>query len=459
MSSKIIDIRRRALARRELRAAKAAPVYGVEPAAHRRGNLLISIVLAAIGILLILIVKSKSTETLLEDPIIVVYTLFVTTFQLSRVAGAVMYDRSKRIIKETSMPAAVPYEPMVTYVIPCKNEGPSIGKTVDMCFKSDYPPEKLEVIIINDGSTDNTQEVLEEKQKAYPNLVVVNWKVNKGKRHGMYEGFKLAKGEIIVQLDSDSYLVPSTFRKLIEPFRNPAVGAVCAHADPENANQNFLTRMQAAYYFMSFRVLKAAESTFFTVFCCSGCSSAYRKSVVDPIMDEWVNEEFLGLPITWGDDRALTNRVLERGFLTIYTDEVQAFTICPTDLKTLFKQQVRWKKGWFVNSLRASRFIVKRDKFVAFTYFFPLIFVTTLAPIMATRALIFNPIVHHTVPLYYCVGMLLVAFVITVYYRYVSRDNRYWPYLFLWGIFNMTILSFVLFYALATIQNRRWGTR
>lgn len=452
MAVKFADIQNRGVVR-------PMRIEQVEPAAHRRGNLVISIILAAIGILLILIVKSKSTESLLEDPVIVVYTLFVTTFQLSRVAGAVMYDRSKRIIKETSIPVSMPYEPTVNYVIPCKNEGTSIGKTVDMCFKSDYPPEKLEVIIINDGSTDGTQAVLEEKQKTYPNLVVVNWAVNRGKRHGMHEGFKRAHGEIIVQLDSDSYLEPSTFRKLIEPFRNPAVGAVCAHADPENADQNFLTRMQAAYYFMSFRILKAAESTFFAVFCCSGCSSAYRKSVVDPIMDEWVDEKFLGLPITWGDDRALTNRVLERGFLTIYTDEVQAFTICPTDLKTLFKQQVRWKKGWFVNSLRASRFIIKRDPFVAFTYFFPLIFVTTLAPIMATRALIYNPVVHHTVPLYYCVGMLLVAFVITVYYRYVSRDNRYWPYLFLWGIFNMTILSFVLFYALATIQNRRWGTR
>lgn len=418
-----------------------------------------AIILAAIGILLILIIKSKTTTNLVEDPLIVIYTLFVTTFQLSRVAGAVMFERSKKILKATALPAAVPYEPMVTFVVPCKNEEKAIAKTVHKCFESDYPPEKLEVIIINDGSTDGTGAVLAEMQKIYPNLVVVNWKINRGKRHGMYEGFKRARGEIVVQLDSDSYLDPKTFRNLIEPFRNPAIGAVCAHADPENADKNFLTRMQAAYYFMSFRILKAAESTFFSVFCCSGCSSAYRKSVVDPIMDEWVDEKFLGLPTTWGDDRALTNRVLERGYLTVYSDDVQAFTICPTDLKTLFKQQVRWKKGWFVNSLRASKFIVKREPFVAFTYFFPLIAVTILAPFMATRALIVNPIMYHTWPLYYCVGMLLVAFVIVVYYRFVSKDNKYWPYLFIWGLFNMLILSFILFYALATIQNRRWGTR
>ncbi|MES2007069.1 MAG: glycosyltransferase [Patescibacteria group bacterium] len=430
-----------------------------QPAAHKRGNVVIATVLALIGFLLILIIKSKTTTNLVEDPLIVLYTLFVTTFQLSRVGGAVMFDRSKKIIQATGISPDIPYEPMVSYVIPCKNEENGIGKTIHKCFESDYPKDKIEVIVINDGSTDGTGRVLQEMQALYPNLVVVTWEVNRGKRHGMYEGFKRARGEIVVQLDSDSYLDPTTFRNLIEPFRNPAIGAVCAHADPENADQNFLTRMQAAYYFMSFRILKAAESTFFSVFCCSGCSSAYRKSIVDPIMDEWVNETFLGLPVTWGDDRALTNRVLKRGYLTIYTDDVQAYTICPTDFKTLFKQQVRWKKGWFVNSLMASKFIMKSNPFVALTYFFPLIAVTILAPFMATRALIYNPIVYHTLPIYYCAGMLLVAFVIVVYYRYVSKENKYWPYLFVWGMLNMLILSFVLFYALATIQNRRWGTR
>ena len=439
--------------------ALRTPPLAAQPAAHRRGGLLVTLVLVLIGIVLILIVKSKTAANLLQDPLLVAYTLFVTTFQLSRVAGAAMYERSKRMLTATTKPALAPYEPVVTYVIPCKNEEGAIAKTVRKCFESDYPEDKLEVIVINDGSTDGTGEVLERMKSEYPNLVVVNWERNRGKRHGMHEGFRLARGEIVVQLDSDSYLEPTTFRALIEPFRNPDVGAVCAHADPENADYNFLTRMQAAYYFMSFRILKAAESTFFSVFCCSGCSSAYRKSAVAPIMDEWVEETFLGLPITWGDDRALTNQVLKRGYATIYTDEVQAYTICPSDIKTLFKQQVRWKKGWFVNSLFASKFIIRRDPFVAFTYFFPLILVTLLAPFMALRALVYHPIVHDTLPLYYMAGMLLVAFVITAYYRYVSLDNKYWPYLFAWATFNMVVLSMVLFYAMATIQNRRWGTR
>jgi hyaluronan synthase len=351
------------------------------------------------------------------------------------------------------------YEPTVTFVIPCKNEEKSIAKTISKSFDADYPENKIEVIVINDGSTDGTINVLNQLKNDYKNLTVVDWKVNRGKRHGMAEGFRLAKGEIIVQLDSDSYIDPSTFRNLVRPFQNPEIGAVCAHADPENADENLLTKMQAAYYFVSFRILKAAESTFLTVFCCSGCSSAYRKSIILPILDVWLNEKFLGLPITWGDDRALTNRVLKMNYQTIYTDKVQAYTICPNNIRTFLKQQVRWKKGWFVNSLFVSRFIYKRHPFVALTYFFPLIFVTLATPFMATKALIYNPIFAHTSPLFYIIGVFLVACIMVIYYRSVSRENKYWPYVFVWSAINMVVLSFILFYALATIQNRKWGTR
>jgi hyaluronan synthase len=351
------------------------------------------------------------------------------------------------------------YEPTVSFVIPCKNEEGAIERTVTQCFKADYPPQLLEVIVINDGSTDRTGDVLSHLEKRFPRLTVVHWATNRGKRHGMAEGFKRAKGEIVVQLDSDSYIEPSTFRELIAPFADPSIGAVCAHADPLNADQNFLTKMQAAYYFMSFRILKAAESAFYTVFCCSGCSSAYRKSVVLPVMDEWLNEHFLGLPVTWGDDRALTNWVLKRGFRTVYTERALAYTIVPDNLKQLLKQQARWKKGWFVNSVFASKFIWKKQPFVAFTYFFPLIVITLVTPFMVTKALLWNPIVHGSFPFFYILGVFLVATIITLYYRYVARENKYWPYMFAWSALNMVVLSFVLFYAFATIQNRRWGTR
>lgn len=410
---------------------------------------------------LIVLIKSRSAIANHTGPILLAYTILITTFELSRLVAAIFYNNKHHIIHAVTLEAeAHQYEPGVSFVIPCYNEGEAIEKTITKCFEADYPKDKLEVIIINDGSKDNTLEVLENlKATKFPGLVIIDFKKNQGKRHGMYAGFKAAKGEIVVQLDSDSYIVPETFRELIDPFRNPEIGAVCAHADPENADQNFLTRMQAAYYFLSFRILKAAESSFFTVFCCSGCSSAYRKDIVLPIMDEWLNEKFLGLPVTWGDDRALTNWVLKLDYKTMYTDEAKAYTICPDNLKQLLKQQVRWKKGWLVNSIFASKFIINKQPFVAFTYFFPLILITLLAPFMAVKALLYNPIFQHVAPFYYAVGVFLVAGLVTVFYRVIERKNKYWPYVFAWSAINMVVLSFILFYAVFSIQNRKWGTR
>jgi len=413
--------------------------------------------LGFILLVLIVLVKSKTATEFFTDPLLFFYTIFVTTFQLSRVVAAIFYKSSLAGVDAGS--TEINYEPYVTFVIPCKNEEAAIEKTVRKSFEADYPKEKIEVIVINDGSTDNTLKVLRSLKSEFENLIIVNWRKNRGKRHAMAHGFVLSKGEIIVQLDSDSYIDPKTFRNLISPFSNPEIGAVCAHADPENADKNWLTKMQAAYYFMSFRILKAAESTFLSVFCCSGCSSAYRKSVVMPTLKEWLKEKFLGLPVTWGDDRSLTNRVLRANYKTIYTDKVQAYTICPEGIKIFLKQQTRWKKGWFVNSFFASKFILKKDPFVALTYFFPLIFVTLATPFMATRALIYNPIVNKVSPFYYIFGVLLVAGIMTIYYRYLDRENKYWVYVFAWSAINMVILSFILFYAIFTIQNRKWATR
>ena len=405
----------------------------------------------------IILVKAKTGAGMI-DPKIFLYSILITSFEFSRLISALFYTSTHKKMLE-SIAHVAHYEPTVSFVIPCMNEEKAIRKTVTKCFEADYPMDKLEVIVINDGSTDRTGDILRELEIEYPALKVIDWKVNQGKRHGMAAGFKISTGEIIVQLDSDSYIDPSTFKKFIEPFKNHEIGAVCAHADPENADVSWLTKMQTAYYFMSFRILKAAESTYGVVFCCSGCSSAYRRDAVMPILNTWLHEKFLGLPVTWGDDRGLTNWVLKLGYKTIYTHEAKAFTIVPENFKTFLKQQIRWKKGWFVNSVFASKFIFKRDRFVSLCYFFPLIAITLIAPFMAVRALLYSIHSGGESLIFYASGVLLIAGIITVFYRMVARENKYWKYLFVWAGINTVFLSVLLFYALATIQNRKWGTR
>jgi len=238
------------------------------------------------------------------------------------------------------------YEPTVTFVVPCKNEDKSIYRTIASCVYVDYPQKKIEIIAINDGSTDNTLAEMNRAKEDFSHydIKIINFKVNKGKRHGMEVGFKQATGEIVIQLDSDSFPLRDSVREIIKPFVDPRVGATVGHTDPDNSDVNVLTKMQNAYYFMSFRALKATESNFDMVFCCSGCFSAYRKDYVLPVLDKWLEEKFLGKVVTFGDDRALTNWIIRQGHKTVYVAEAKATTVVPESLKIFLKQQVRWKK-------------------------------------------------------------------------------------------------------------------
>jgi hyaluronan synthase len=422
----------------------------------------ITIVLTGLASLFLLVLlKSKTAIDFSGEPFFFVYSIFVTTFVLSRIVSALFYKKTLSAVldRRFSLFPDKKYEPPVTFVIPCKNEEKDIANTVEKCFEADYPTEKMEVIVINDGSTDGTLNVLQNLQKKFENLTVINFEKNRGKRHAMAEGFRRARGEIIVQMDSDSYIVPETFREIVAPFQHPEIAGVCAHADPTNADKNIITRMQAAYYFTSFRILKAAESTYLSVFCLSGCASAYRKSATLPVLDDWLNEKFLGLPATWGDDRSLTSWLLKDGHSTVYTDRALAKTIVPDSVRTLFKQQLRWKKSWIVNAFLTGKFIWKTQPFVSAIYYFPLIFVSFVTPFMAFRAMVWAPLVHQAFPWHQIAGILLVTAILAAYYRFLDRKNTHWPYLFLWSTLNLAALAFVMFWALIKIQDRGWGTR
>ena len=415
-------------------------------------------------IFLLILLKSKTQADFQIEPYLFSYAIFVTSFQLFRIIIAMFYNKSYQSLDQSKAHSkgknrTAIYEPTVAFIIPCKNEERDISDSITQCYQIDYPREKIEVIVINDGSTDRTMLVLKKLKELYPSLTVVDWPENQGKRWAMAAGFRIANAEIIIQLDSDSYIEPKTFGDLILPFRNRKVAAVCAQGEPKNADQNIITRMQAAYYFMSFRILKAAESVFDTVFCCSGCCSAYRKSAVMPILYDWLSENFLGKPVTWGDDRALTSWLLKEGKKTVFSSRAKAYTVVPDTWKKLLIQQLRWKKSWIVNFIFTSKFIFKKQPFVSCFYYLPLILISFLTPIMTFRSIIFLPATKGLLPFYHVTGIMLITALMVIYYRYLDKKDKYWPYLFLWSLFNLFVLSFMLVWAAIKIQDRGWGTR
>ncbi len=379
---------------------------------------------------------------------------------LSRILGSFLYKDYRRNIPEEQKDKIRNYFPSVSFVIPCKNEEQAIYNTIKSCAMSKYPKEKIEIIAINDGSTDNTLKEMQKAKKDFQdvNVKIIDFKKNKGKREGMYQGFKQSNGEIVIQVDSDSQPAPNALKEIIIPFLDKRVGATVGHTDPLNKDENLMTKMQTAYYFMSFRTLKATESIFDMVFCCSGCFSAYRREYVMPVLNKWLDEKFMGKSIIFGDDRALTNWIIKGGHKTVYVAEAKAVTVVPNTFKKFLKQQTRWKKGWLINSIRIAPEIIKKDKFVAFTYFLPLIILTILTPFIAFKALVINPLFLGISPLIYIIGIMLVSLMLYAQYHIYSRE-KYGKYILLWSIMNMTVLCYIIVYAVYDLRNMAWGTR
>jgi uncharacterized BrkB/YihY/UPF0761 family membrane protein len=78
---------------------------------------------------------------------------------------------------------------------------------------------------------------------------------------------------------------------------------------------------------------------------------------------------------------------------------------------------------------------------------------------MTFRALIYAPLTRGILPLYHIAGILIVTAIMVIYYRYLDKKNKYWPYLFLWSLFTLFVLSFMIVWAAVRIQDRTWGTR
>lgn len=404
------------------------------------------LLLAGAALVLITLLKLEAVDTFWYRVAFGVYGFVVTGYILSRFLIAAFYRP----------PRFVGHRPSVSVVVAAKNEERAIADTLEAIFASDYPRDRLEVIAVDDGSTDGTHREMTRVAERHPELAVVRFAANRGKRHAMAAGARRASGEILVYVDSDSMLERDTLERLVQGFADPDVGAVCAHGYVANAWTNTLTRMQGLQYYIAFRVLKAAESVFSSVTCCSGCCAAYRRTAVLDVLDDWLCQRFLGQAATFGDDRSLTNRMLRR-YRVIYDETARVSTIAPDTFRQYFRQQLRWKKSWLRENLIAATFMWKRPPVMALSFYVGFVF-PLLAPLVVGRAVLYLPLLHGRTNHYYFLGIFLVSLVYGAYYLARQR-TRLWLYSPLLCFFFALVLSWQLPWAIATSWNNKWGTR
>lgn len=385
------------------------------------------------------------------------YSIIAAVFLLSRYLFGVLYK---------PMPIDVNYTPGVTIIIPCFNEEEWIERTILSCINQDYPIDNLEVIVVDDCSNDNSVDKIKEtinklnneaERFDAPNRVkYFVQERNLGKRDALCRGVLNAKHDLVVFVDSDSFLDPFAIRNLVQPFKDPKMGGVSGRTDVANTYTNTLTKMQSVRYYIAFRIMKAAEAYFDAVTCLSGPLACYKKQIIMDNMNEWLNQRFLGQKATFGDDRAMTNFVLN-GHRTSYQDTAICSTIVPNKYKVFLKQQMRWKRSWLRESIIAGKFMWKKEPFMA-VFFYMGVFVPIAAPIIVTYNLVYVPIVYNIFPTTFLVGVLMMALMMS-FAQMFFRKSTTWIFGMLFCIYYEAVLLWQMPIAWVTFWKSTWGTR
>ena len=380
------------------------------------------------------------------SPLFRLYSLIAFGFIISRIILAIFYEE----------PSDTGFLPTVSVAVAAKNEEDCIGPTIEHIYASHYPKELMEVIAVDDGSTDHTWKRMQELAPRYPGLKLIHFEKNLGKRQGMAEAARLATGEILVYIDSDSYVEPEAIYRIVQAFRDQSVGAVAGHTLVNVEPHNLISKMECVRYYVSHRILKAAEGIFGTVTCCPGALSAYRRESVMKVLDAWLHQKFLGVQATFGDDRSLTNYIL-RTRRVLYHHGARCKTKVPDHWVKYFKQQLRWKKSWSRETFIASRLMAKEHPIAAISYYAGVV-LTLVSPLIAFHAMVYLPIVSGVHPLQYVGGLLLSYLLLGLICFFLTR-TRYWFYGMGFALMYIGLLSWQNYYAMFTINKTAWGTR
>ena len=388
------------------------------------------------------------------------YSIIAAMFLLTRYLFATFY-RPVRIDPN--------YTPGVSIIIPCFEEEEWIQRTVHSCINQDYPVDKLEVIVVDDCSKDRSAERVEEiiaklkeadtgdhAYRVAERIRFFRQSANLGKRDAMARGAREARHELLVFVDSDSFLDPFAVRNIVQPFKDKEMGGVSGRTDVANTYTNALTKMQAVRYSIAFRVMKAAEGYFDAATCLSGPLSCYRRDLVLKYMDAWLNQRFLGQKATFGDDRSMTNFILRHN-RTTYQDSAVCMTIVPRSYKVFLRQQMRWKRSWLRESLIASRFMWKKEPFMALSFYMGVL-VPIAAPVIVLYNLIYVPIMHRVFPTNFIIGMLMMSLLMSMAQLFIRRSTT-WIYALWFCLYYEAVLLWQMPVAWVTFWKTTWGTR
>lgn len=442
-------------------------------------NIPLVVLLMIVAILAILIGKLIINDSE-RDIFLYVYGIAVTSGIFILFAVRYAFYRDPYTVACERLQSAPPQaQQFVSIMVAAYNEEAHITECIDSLLAQHY--QYREIIVVDDASTDNTKRVL-DRYIGMTNVHILSLPKNVGKKRALAEAILRARGSIFVFTDSDSVLLPDAVEKVAAIFATHAdVGGISGHSRARNAEKNVLTRIQDTWYEGQFSVRKAYESVFGAVTCVSGPLAAFRREAVFNLIPAWINDHFLGSEFKFATDRTKTALVLANRHFTpkvraaypnspfvvneyhpphdwrvVYSKSARAQTRVPETWKSLFRQQIRWKKSFLRNLFLTGGFYWKKPLPAALMYYLRCVFVL-IGPFVVFRHLIWLPLNGNTYSaILYVSGILFVGSLFALAHKIERPDENGWAYRPLMNFLSTFILSWLIFYSIITIKKMTW---
>ncbi len=237
------------------------------------------------------------------------------------------------------------FEPRASIIIPAYNEAGNISSCLDSVFASNYPKEKLEVIVVDDGSTDGTRKIAERHKSV--KILLQN---HKGKSDALTMGVKSSKNDFIVCLDADTIIEPDCIREIVKPFSESDIGATTALIKVKNTN-SILGMFQCIEYHYNNLIRSSFSKVFGNGVWFFGAMSCYRKAVLEKV--NYFKKD------TMTEDMDISLEIKKAGYRTYSVRKAMVQTIVPDTLTGFYKQRNRWWLGG-LQSLKKNRQLFSR---------------------------------------------------------------------------------------------------
>ncbi|MFT4326377.1 MAG: glycosyltransferase [Candidatus Woesearchaeota archaeon] len=266
------------------------------------------------------------------------------------------------------------YFPTVTIAVPAYNEEETLAGTLNSLLALDYPKDKLEIMVIDDGSTDNTLKIARRFEKKG---VVVYTKPNTGKGESLNFAIEKSKSEFFGALDADSFAEVDSLTLLMSYFKNPKVMAVTPSMRIHNPKSILQKIQQLEYLFGIF--LRKVFAFLGSIHVTPGPLSIYRRS----FFDKYGGYDVHNLT----EDIELALRIQKHGYLIENSIIANVYTKGPSKFKPLFRQRLRWYKGFLDNVLLYKDLFHKKHGMLGL-FILPVSFISVGLVLVSTAYLI-----------------------------------------------------------------------